>query len=469
MFLRKDSFFNTVTFRLTVWYASIFGILSLILFVIIYISLASFLTGRVDQQLQNDIAELDALHHNLDIKKLEAELDTEAVSDDANGIFFRLLSPDQTELFSTNPKTWNKLNFQRVSLSRLTTEKPFFATLSIPGAEHKVRVIYKKLDDSYILQAGRGLRDNDELLERYGTIFAESMLSTMVCACIVGWFIAKRAMSGVERVTKTADNISKADFGLRVQPGKEGKEINDMINAFNNMLERIEQLLTEMKQITSNIAHDLRSPLTRIRGIAEVTLTGEQNNNQYQEMTANIIEECDRLIQLINTMLEIAETDSGVEKLVATNVNLTEIVRNACELFLPVADDKGLLIEMDIPPEPLITRGNREKLQRVIANLIDNAIKYTPQGGKVALKIERTSAHAKISVIDSGIGITQEELPHIFERFYRGDRSRSTPGNGLGLSLAQAVIRLHKGDIKVESAPDKGSKFTIILPLQTLD
>jgi len=468
MFLKKDSFFNTVIFRLTLWYTSIFGGLSIILFIIIYIFLSSFLISRIDIQMQNDIEEIDALHHSFDIKALETELGVEAVSEGINRVFFRVLSPDQTELFATNLSAWHKVNSLNVPLSKLTTENPFFTTIPIPGTEHEARVIYKKLDDSHILQVGRTLRDNEELMEQYGTIFAESILSTMVCACIVGWFMAKRAMSGVKRVTITADQISKADFNLRVQLGKEGKEIDDLVKAFNNMLGRIQQVVMEMKEVTSNIAHDLRSPLTRIRGIAEVTLTGEQNVEQYQEMSGNIIEECDRLVQLINTMLEIAETDSGVAKLVITDVNLTEIVKNACELFLPVADDKGVLVEMDIPLEPLFTSGDKGKLQRAIANLIDNAIKYTPERGKVVLMIERTSTQVMISVIDLGIGITEKEMPHIFERFYRGDRSRSTPGNGLGLSLAQAIIRLHKGDIKVESAPDKGSKFTVILPLLTL-
>jgi len=415
-------------------------------------------------QLQNDMEEIDALYNNLDIRALEAEFVEEAVDEGVHRVFFRVLSLDQTELFATNLSAWHKVNSMHVPLSKLTTENPFFTTIPIPGTEHKARVIYKKLDDSYILQVGRSLRDNEELMEQYGRIFAVSMLSTMAFACIIGWFMAKRAMSGVERVTKTADNINKADFSLRVQFGKEGKEIDDLVMAFNNMLERIQQLVMEMKEVTSNIAHDLRSPLTRIRGIAEITLTGEQSLEQYRETTGNIIEECDRLVQLINTMLEIAETDSGFSTLVVEDVNLTEIVKNACELFMPVADDKGVLIEIDIPPEPLFTSGDKGKLQRAIANLIDNAIKYTHERGKVILMVERTSTHVMISVTDSGIGITENEMPHIFERFYRGDRSRSTHGNGLGLSLAQTIIHAHKGRITVKSSFGKGSIFMVTLP-----
>jgi signal transduction histidine kinase len=230
------------------------------------------------------------------------------------------------------------------------------------------------------------------------------------------------------------------------------------------MLERIQGLVKELRDVTNNIAHDLRSPLTRIRGIAETTLTGEPTLDAYREMAGMVIEESDRLVEMINIMLEIAMAESGVRDLPRDEVDMTELAKEACELFHVLAEDKQVWLGIEIPQEHLIIQGDRSRLQRIIANLLDNAIKFTPRGGNVLLFVEGTLTHVIVSVADTGMGINSQDLPHIFERFYRADRSRSTPGNGLGLSLVQALVRCHSGEITVESNPGKGSKFTLSLP-----
>jgi signal transduction histidine kinase len=233
------------------------------------------------------------------------------------------------------------------------------------------------------------------------------------------------------------------------------------------MLERIERLVGELKSVSDNVAHDLKSPLTRIRGIAETTLCGSQDIKNYREMAGAVIEESDRLVELINTMLEIARTDSGIAVLNTNRLDLRAIVHDAVDLFGPLAEDRGGAIQWELPENPVLVSGDIKCLQRAVANVLDNAIKYGGEGGIVKLLLISGNKQAKLLISDRGSGINEADIPRVFDRFYRAEKSRTTLGSGLGLSLALAIVRAHGGNITVRSSPGKGSEFTISLPLLT--
>jgi len=275
--------------------------------------------------------------------------------------------------------------------------------------------------------------------------------------------MARRALVGVETVTRTARRISEGSLEKRVPVKKRADEIDQLALTFNQMLDRIQKLVTGIKEMSDNIAHDLKSPITRIRGIAEVSLTSGSSLKEYESMAAGTIEECDRLVDMINTMLIISRTEAGVNQLDCQKLDIADLVREACDIFQSPAEDKGLSMVYS-GPENIGIYGDIRLIQRMIANLLDNAIKYTAANGKIDVTVSYGGDQSvQIAVKDNGMGIFGKDLEPIFERFYRCDPSRSQAGTGLGLSFARAVARAHKGDITVSSTPGEGSTFTIIL------
>jgi signal transduction histidine kinase len=303
----------------------------------------------------------------------------------------------------------------------------------------------------------------EELREEFRRYFGVPVAILIVLSAGVGWFMAKRALSGVEEVTRAAVDITRGALDRRVPVTLNGDEIDRLANAFNTMVDRVQELIGQMKEITENIAHDLRSPITRMRGLAEMALTGDNTNHNDPIVTGTIIEECDRLLEMINAMLDISEAESGLMKLKVEPVDIAVLLHDVSDLFQPVAENRGINMALDTP-QSITVFGESKKLQRVFSNLIDNALKYTLPGGSVHISISEITNNVVVTIRDSGLGIAAEDLPHIFDRFFRGEKSRSTQGNGLGLSLAQAFVLVHGGTITATSTPGQGSQFVITLP-----
>jgi signal transduction histidine kinase len=280
-----------------------------------------------------------------------------------------------------------------------------------------------------------------------------------------GWFMAKRALAKVDEVTQIAREISAGSLDMRVPVRKTGDEIDQLAMTMNQMLERIQLLITNIKEMSDNIAHDLRIPITRIRGVAEVTLTTNSGIDDYRHLAASTIEECDILLSMINTMLIISQTEAGVRETDFLPIDFSLVTEKAVELFQSPAQDKSIRLTSDIREKTLIN-GEIKMIQRVIANLLDNAIKYSNSGGEIEISLDSNPQNQAVLIIaDKGLGISEKDLPHIFERFYRGDPSRTQAGSGLGLSLVKAIVNSHSGIISVQSKVNQGTSFTIILPM----
>jgi heavy metal sensor kinase len=380
-------------------------------------------------------------------------------------VFFRLLTPNGVAFSSSNMAYWQDIGIQAGAIEQvLQGAGPVFETTLVPGRKDEVRILYARLSPRIIIQVGQAMETRSRFFDAFKGIFIGTMLFLIVLAAGVGWFMAKQAVSGVEAVTRTARMISGSSLEERVPVKARGDEIDQLAITFNQMLDRIQGLLVELKEMTDNIAHDLKSPIARVRGAAEVTLATGKSLEEYEAMAASTIEECDRLLDMINTMLLISKTEAGVDTLSIGEIDLTQLVHDACELYEPGAEDKQITLSCAAPDGMRLT-GDGRMIQRMLANLLDNAIKYTGPGGRVDVSASNTATgRMEISVADTGTGIASGDLPRVFERFYRGDQSRSASGIGLGLSLARAIARAHGGDITVVSAPGTGSSFTVTIP-----
>jgi len=359
---------------------------------------------------------------------------------------------------------WKNIDINETTIKELLrSRRPVFETITISQRKEKVRILYAMLGPTIVLQVGQAMESYSRFLDAFKGIFITTMTFLIVLAAGVGWFMARQAVSGVEAVTRTAQKISGGTLEERVPVKARGDEIDQLAITFNQMLDRIQTLLTEIKEMGDNMAHDLRSPITRIRGIAEVTLTTGKSLGEYEAMAASTIEECDRLLDMINTMLMISKAEAGVGHLTREEIDLAGVIQEACRLFEPTAEDKGITLSCEVAENSRFV-GDSRMIQRMLSNLLDNAIKYSLPGGSVVISIAERDAQVRVSIKDTGIGISSKDLPHVFERFYRCDQSRSQAGIGLGLSLAAAIAKAHSGDITVTSAPSQGSTFTITLP-----
>lgn len=373
----------------------------------------------------------------------------------SSNVFFRLLAPDGRVIAQSPLPQGFPINADTEPLQRFRT---------IPTSP-QFRVITEELFDGNRLEIGRSLYYVQRRLELYSLIFFTTVGSILCLGVLCGWLIARKFIAGVERLNAAAQHIIESgDFGKRVPVGHDGVEIDNLVRAFNSMNANTEKLITELRHITDDIAHDLRTPLTRMRGMAEVTVSGPQELAQYREMACDVAEECSKMVTMINTMLEITRTESNLETISESRIVLNDLLRQAYELYQLLAEEKEQIFSLNLPEEPVTISADKIKIQRSVANLLDNAIKFTPEGGFVTLDLTTADGMAEIRVSDTGCGIPEKDLDSIFKRFYRADSSRTLPGNGLGLSLVQAIVEAHHGKITVESS-DKGSVFTIFLPL----
>ncbi|GBC60084.1 two-component sensor histidine kinase [Desulfonema ishimotonii] len=456
---------HTLAFRLTLWYATIFTVSSFLAFLIFYLTAASVVQGRTDEEITEEIAEFSHILRSEGIEALKKEVRNETEAEDTGEIFFRIFNSDGSAIIESDLSSWDPTEINETALNQLSRDgEPVFGTYHLPEKPYPVRIVYAKIGQTFVLQSGIVLDDETRIMAVFKKVFSATMIIVFFLATLIGWFMARRALSGVEEVTQTAWQISEGAFGQRVPVKNRGREIEQLAHMFNHMLDSIQKVIREMREMSDNIAHDLKSPITRIRGMAEITLTTANSLGEYEKMAANTIEESIYLLEMINTMLDISETEAGTDQPDLTRIDLAALVREVCELFEPLAERKELTLTVHAPMT-LNIYGDLRKLQRLMGNLLDNAVKYTPVSGKISVSLsENETGGLILSVRDTGIGISETDLPQIFERFYRCDQSRSKTGSGLGLSLVRAIVKSHRGEIAVRSHAGHGSTVTITLP-----
>ncbi len=456
--------FTSLSTRLTLWYSLSFSLSIALAFVALYLSFATILLDRMDEDLVEDIEEYQRIFEEEGLPGIQAEITRESWEvNESEQSFVRLLDTKGKQIYSTDLSHWQNLTTDLDKLSQsITEQQPILYNFKNDGQESESRGMYAPMNETYILHISESLEDNHELMELILMVVIALFLIALPLSSYIGWLMSQKSVSGIKAISRTAKEIQYGMMDRRVSGEMWGDELVQLANTFNAMLDRIHDLIHDMRELTDNVAHDLRSPLTRIRIMAESSLSHTSSEQEHEEYAANIIDECDRLMEMINTTLDLAAIESGTAKLHQSKVNLTELVNDACELFHPLTEEKNIHLTFNQQSDYFV-RGDKQNLQRMISNLLDNAIKYTRQEGFVNLDITTNRNSINLIIADTGIGIPKAEQKKIFDRFYRCDQTRLERGCGLGLSFARAVARSHGGDISLNSEFEKGSSFRVSL------
>jgi len=451
---------SSLLFRLTALYTATFMVLAIIGFTIFYYRIYSVTINRVDQEFYADSQLYAELLEQSGFAAVRNKILNEAKSEDPAKEFYRIINGDGEILVSTDMSIWGDVDHYRAADELLNITAGYFAQTITPPGGDKARVVSALIGPMLLLQIGETLEETEEYLEIFRELLVILIVVFIIISAAIGWYLARRSLAGMREVTQVAEDITNGNYDRRVEVAGQLREVERLCAAFNTMLDRIQNLLQSMQQINDNIAHDLRSPLARIRGIAEMTIMKGKDLKDYKEMAVSTIEECDTLIDMINTMLDITEIEAGLIEAKAEHFDLNKLVGEACELFRPIAAAKRITLQCHLTA-PLLFKGDRKRMQRIVTNLLENAIKYTDGEGVVEVGTACENGSIRIDVKDTGRGIDARDLPHIFQRFYRCDQSRSQGGVGLGLSLVKAYTESMNGMITVESALDKGSLFSV--------
>lgn len=464
-FEKVRNLFHTLSFRLALWYTLFFLFFTTLLLGFFYYRINVYVLNELDSNLREEIVEFKIILHDRGLEEVQQymKVEVDSESEDEN-IFFRLLDSDGREIaFESNFILKNKAVLDDLFHISLGNRGTTFETLN--GHFLQLRIISGSIGSGLTLQVADSFAEYYAILALFKKLYIVSVLPLFLISALAGWLLSRHALKGVEDVTRTATKIAKGDYEQRVLLKRATLETEKLANTFNVMLDRIQALIREMQETNDNIAHDLRNPLTRIRGNAELALFNKDSLEAYRDMAANTIEESDNLIDMINTMLDITEAEAGVGTFENQEVDLCEVIASACELFQPIADEHQVTLKTEFPETSLIIHADRRKLQRMITNLLENAIKYNKANGSVIITVTKTDHVVEIRFADTGQGIPEQEVSRIYDRFYRCDTSRSRPGSGLGLSLVKAIVQRSGGEIHVQSTLGQGSVFTVNLPL----
>ncbi len=461
---------RSVRTRLTLWYTSLLTVTLLIVGGAAYGLLSYSLSREMDTALHSVAGALTEQAHGRSRAFPQSEIDElfrRFFGFSPWDPYFQMRDPSGNR--QDQHSSSRRLPLSREALENALRGLPSYET--VQGLdEYPVRVLTMPIIEGgrmvNIVQVGMSLKNLQETLFRFLLIMAGLLPFGLLMAGTGGWALAHRALKPVGTITHAARRISSEHLDQRLEETGTGDELDNLAKTLNQMLTRLDDSFRQVRQFSSDVSHELQTPLTILKGELEVALRSTRTPAEYEETLKSALEEIDRIARLVEGLLLLARADAGVLRMDRQEVDLKQVVETVHRQLKPLAEANGVEFRIG-SAEPLIIPGDRERIQRMISNLADNAIKYTGQGGTVTLALKGEGALAGIIVSDTGIGIPAEDRERIFQAFYRASEARSLAerGTGLGLSIARSIAAAHNGTIEVESTPGRGSTFKVLIPM----
>lgn len=487
MFFEKvKRLLNNIGVRLALWFAAFF-FLSLVILSLHESWLFSLVVREHNRgMVMHKIDKYSSIEKKGGLDQLLEELEQDHDTNTNAGLFVLVRDHDGATRWITLPYGWEKLRARYLEKSaslppekwrllragRDRSDREGFS----PTAERRRRleerwrrrsdkdldIFGRILTNDMTLQIGKAAAGWEELMHHLGHAYVEVLLTGTLLALIGGIFLSRRALRPIRDLIDTVQRIETGKMDARVPPSKTRGELDELVRLFNQMLARIEILVNGMREALDNVAHDFRTPIARMKASVESALQSENDAEALKEALSDCAEDLETIVKMLNALMDTSEAETGVMKLDFEDFDISSLLEEVVDVYRYVAEEKDIAIETSISQE-IVLNADRARIRQVIANLLDNSIKYTHEGSvKIAARTE--NGQAIISFADTGEGIAPEDIPRIFDRLYRGDRSRSQRGLGLGLSFVKAVVKAHGGWVTVDSKLNEGSAFTLVLP-----
>jgi len=464
--------FKSIHFRLTFWYMLVLMIVLLTFSTLVYFSLAHSLYSTIDDSIQAQaewIADiLSVMEEEVDIDEFKADLSEHGYGKEKDQ--YVQIRQGNGEVIYKSEQLSHVIQSSEESLQRALINESYLETVADPFYGN-MRIVTLPMEDEgkliYFVQVVASFKQTHRILHRLLFILLSSGIIALSASVIGGRFLAQKALKPVDDIIETTKKIEAENLGQRLDVPPTKDELSRLASTLNEMIDRLEHSFQQIRQFTADASHELRTPLTVMRGQSEVTLKRDRSAEEYRQVLESNLEEMEWMSRIIENLLTLSRTDAGEIQLQINSVQLEQLLNGIYEECRLLASAKGIEVFIDKIQDVTIF-GDEMRLWQMLLNLIDNAVKYTPDGGQIQLSLEAYSEFAKLQIKDTGIGISQEDLPHIFNRFFRVDkvRSREIGGSGLGLSIVQWIVNAHHGRIEVTSKLGEGSCFTVMLPLK---
>jgi len=453
-----EQFQRTVSVRLSAWYAGIFVLSLMLLYGAIHLSLIEVLTRNEHTTLNTFLGDFQSRY------AVNGVLGVTGFSSDRRSHVFlvRVASEDGKTVLFTPPEHWDNDHMAALEKLPLVVSSKWLR-LGV-GRGDTLDIQTERLPDGRYVQVGVTDHRRRTFLRHFRQVCTVVVVPMLLLAGFGGACFAHFTLRPIRDLNLMAREIVQTGkINARLSPRATVGELRELVVTFNEMLQRIDGLIRALKGTLDNVAHDLRTPLARLRGVAELALQSPEDHAQALEALADCVEESERVAALLNMLMDISEAETGAMKLRLEPVCLSELADEVVDLYGHVAEEKNITLQVKRSGTALAL-ADAVRTRQATANLLDNAIKYTPRGGRVEVIVSDYDSQAVLAVEDTGIGIPPEEQPQVWERLYRGDRSRSQRGLGLGLSLVRAVMHAHRGKVELRSVPGSGSTFSLFFP-----